>query len=101
MAWIKRNLFFLIGSLVALALMIGGGFFLYQQISEERDVAGKIAEQYGELKNLYDQNPHPGDEHINNIQAAKEQQATLRDYIGKIQPLFQRIPPIPDSGTNR
>jgi len=101
MAWIKRNLFFVIGSLVALALMIGGGFFLYQQISDEGDVAGKIAAQYAELKRLYDQNPHPGDEHIDNIKAAKDQATGLRAYVDKIHPFFQRIPPIPDSAPNK
>ena len=53
MAWIKRNLFFFIGSLVALALMAGGGFFLYQQISDESGVAAKIAEQYASSGTIF------------------------------------------------
>jgi len=101
MAWIKRNLLFLIGSLVALALMAGGGYFLYQQISIEAAVSAKIAEQYTELQRLYKQNPHPGVPPIDNIQAARDEEKTLRDYVKKIHPLFERIPPIPDSGGNK
>jgi len=36
MAWIKRNLFFLIGSLIAVALMVVGVFFLMAQINDEK-----------------------------------------------------------------
>jgi hypothetical protein len=101
MAWIKRNLFFVLGSLVALALMAGGGYFLFQQITDEGAVAAKIAEQYAELKRLVELNPHPGTKDIDNIKAAKDQEAALRGYIGKIHPLFERIPPIPNSAPNR
>src|SRR5271165_6466863 len=99
MAWIKRNLFFLIGSLVALALMAGGGFFLYQQITAEGAVAGQIAQQYTELKRLYSQNPHPGVPPIDNIKTAHDEEIQLRDYTQKIRTDFQHIPAIPD--TNR
>src|ERR1700728_4650621 len=101
MAWIKRNLFFVLGSLVALALMAGGGYFLFQQISDEGAVTAKIAEQYAELKRLYDQNPHPGNKDIDNIKAARDEEASLRTYISKIHPLFEPIPPIPNSAPNR
>lgn len=101
MAWIKRNLFFVLGGLVALGLMVGGGFFLFQKISDEGSVTEQIAKQYAELKRLYEQNPHPGVPPIDNIKAAKEQEASLRAYINKIHPLFERIPPIPDSAPNK
>ena len=35
MAWVKRNLFLLIGGLVALALLGLAGFYLYQRIEED------------------------------------------------------------------
>ena len=38
---------------------------------------------------------------MNNIQAAKDQQKALRAYIEKSRPFFQRIPPIPDTSTNK
>jgi hypothetical protein len=101
MAWIKRNLYFLIGSLVALGLMGVGGYLLFTQISVENQVTADIEKAYADLNALNTQNPHPGNDKIDNIQAAKEQQLALRAYIEKSHPFFQRITPIPDTSTNK
>jgi hypothetical protein len=97
MAWIKRNLYFLIGSIIALALMIVGGVYLFNQISDEGSVADQIKSQYAELDRLVGLNPHPGDGTIDNIKLTKEQTATLRAYVNKAKPFYQRIAPIPES----
>jgi hypothetical protein len=99
MAWIKRNLYFVIGSVIALALMGVGGYYLYTQIADESSVSDQIKAQYAELDRLVGQNPHPGNDTINNIQAAKDQAAALRAYVKKVQPYFQPIPPVPESET--
>lgn len=101
MAWIKRNLYFFLGSLVALALMILGGVMLFKQISDENASAEDIKSKYAELTRLSQQNPHPGEGQINNITAAKEQTATLRTSISKLLPYFQRIAPIPDPAVKK
>jgi hypothetical protein len=101
MAWIKRNLYFLIGSLVALGLMGVGGYLLYTQISAENEVTDAIEKAYHDLNELNMQNPHPGNDKIDNIQAAKDQQIALRTYIDKSRSYFQRTTPIPDTSTNR
>jgi hypothetical protein len=101
MAWIKRNLYFLIGSLVALGLMGVGGYLLFTQISVENQVTADIEKAYADLNALNTQNPHPGNDKIDNIQAAKEQQLALRAYIQKSRPFFQRTTPIPDTSTNK
>jgi len=95
MDWIKRNLYFLIGSLVALALMGFAGWYLYSKWDLNNEILGKLDEQYAELKRLNEQNPHPGSGKINNIKAAKDQQQELRAYIQKSRQYFQRCPPIP------
>ena len=46
MAWIKRNLYFAIGSLVAIILMGAGGFLLYQQMADENKVSEDITGLY-------------------------------------------------------
>ena len=97
MAWIKRNLYFVIGSLVAVALMGVGGFLLFSQISQESQVTENIKAKYAELDALNKANPHPGNEKIENIKAAKEQEQTLRAYTAKTRPYFQRVAPIPDT----
>ena len=71
MDWIKRNLYFLIGSLVALALLGLGGWYLYSKWQLNNEILGKLDEQYTELKRLNGQSPHPGSDQVNNINAAK------------------------------
>ena len=95
MDWIKRNLYFLIGSLVALALMGLAGWYLYSKWQLNNEILGKLDEQYAELKRLNEQNPHPGSDQVNNIQAAKDQQKDMRAYIQKARQHFQLCPPIP------
>ena len=95
MDWIKRNLYFLIGGLLALALMGFAGWYLYSKWQLNNDILGKLDEQYAKLKHLNEQNPHPGSGKIDNIKIAKEQQQELRAYIQKSRQHFQRCPPIP------
>jgi len=95
MDWIKRNLYFLIGSLVALALMGLAGWYLYSKWQLNNEILVKLDEQYAELKRLSGQSPHPGDGKVDNVKAAKDQQQELRAYIQKAYQYFQRCPPIP------
>ena len=95
MDWIKRNLYFLIGSLVALALMGLAGWYLYSKWQLNNDILVGLDEQYAKLKRLSEQNPHPGSGKTDKIKIAWEQQQQLRDYIGKTRPYFQLCPPIP------
>jgi hypothetical protein len=101
MDWIKRNLYFLIGSLVALALMGFAGWYLYSKWQRNNEILGNLDEQYAKLKRLYEQKPHPGSGKIDNIGIAKEQQQELRDYIQKSRQYFQRCPPIPVPESSR
>jgi hypothetical protein len=102
MSWIKRNLFFFIGGLVAVGFMGFGGFLLFNQISEENQLGEEIRQQYAKLNELNNQKPHPGNGPVDNIKTALEQKAALRDYITtKARGYFQRIAPIPDNGGAR
>ena len=100
MDWIKRNLYFLIGGLVALALMGLAGYYLFSTWQANTEILGKLDEQYAKLKRLSEQNPHPGNDKVDNIKAAKEQQKQLQAYIKKAKDYFQLCPPIatPESG---
>src|ERR1700759_4638034 len=101
MAWIKRNLFFLIGALIALALMGVGVFYLLGKINEEAAVTEEIQKQYSDLSTLAKENPHPGNDSIDNIKTAKDQEKALRDYIKKERTFFQPIEAFPDLPTNK
>lgn len=95
MAWVKRNLYFLVGGIVALVLMGLAGWYLYSKWQLNNEVLTKLNEQYGTLGTLNSQNPHPGQGNVNNIQTAKDQQGQLKEFIAKGRKFFQRIPPIP------
>src|ERR1035437_5010971 len=83
MDWIKRNLYFLIGSLVALVLMGLAGWYLYSKWQLNNEILVSLDEQYAKLKRLNENKPHPGSGKVDNIKAAKDQQQELRDYIRK------------------
>src|SRR6516225_22810 len=98
MGWIKRNLFFVIGSLVALILMGLAGWFLYSKWSLNNDVLGSLNGDYEELKRLNSQVPHPGSDSVNNIQMAKDQRTNLVAFLKQTSRYFepcQRIPDLP------
>lgn len=102
MDWVKRNLYFVIGSAVALVLMGLAGFYMYSGWKQKNEVFAKLSEQYAELKRLYDLDPNPGSEKVNNIKAARDQQEQLRTFIRDASARFAPVPRIPDpEGTNR
>lgn len=99
MVWIKRNLFFVIGAVVALALLVFAGYYNYtgwkHKVAEGDNLNGK----YEELKRLNNQNPHPGFAKVDNIKLAREQQKEIREVLGKASEYFQ-VPPAIPSPTN-
>ena len=97
MAWIKRNLFFFIGGLVALALLGAAGFYNYTSWSRNSEKLDKLNEIYGNLKSLNDPASSPGNEKINKIEEAKDQEAQLRGWLDKSRAYFQPIDPVPPS----
>lgn len=97
MAWVKRNLFFLIGSVIALALLGAAGLYLFTKNNQNTELSAKLDAEYGELNQLNAQSPHPGNDKVNNIQAARNQEKQLRDFIGRADRFFEKTSPIPDS----
>ena len=93
MAWIKRNLFFFIGGVLALCLIGVGGWYFYAEYTTEGQSWDKIAGDYDTLRQLNQQNPHPGkkDGQVDNVQTALDQQASLRAWIESTRPYFQSV----------
>jgi len=96
MSWIKRNLYFFIGSLVALILMGMAGWFLYSKWTLNTEIMGNLNSDYDELKKLNSQNPHPGSGQINNIKLAQQERDQVRDFMKKVRGSFQPIAKLPD-----
>lgn len=99
MSWIKRNLFFVLGSVLALGLMIGAGIFNFTRWKSNSDNGEKLKAQYAELERLNNANPNPGSDKVDNITEAKKQEEDLRQFLKKTHQHFERIPAIPDSAT--
>ena len=93
MGWIKRNLFFVIGSVIALVLLGMAGFYTYKSWSANRDAMSNLQSAYSQLQNDKNQNPTPSQE---NIAAAEQQDQQLRDWITQAQAHFEPIAPIPN-----
>jgi hypothetical protein len=99
MAWIKRNLFFFIGGVVALGLLGAAGYYNYTSWSRNSDMLDKLKEIYGTLTALNDPQSNPGNDKVNKIEMAKDQAKQLRDWLDQSKVWFAPIPPIPPSTT--
>jgi hypothetical protein len=95
MAWIKRNLFFVIGGIIALGLLGGAGFYIYKAWNRNATAFNDLNEVVGNLKDLTDQKPSPGNEHTDNTKIAREEDKDLQAWVATSAVYFQPIPPIP------
>ena len=104
MAWIKRNLAFVIGGVVALGLLVAAGFYIYSSWSQNNAARDKLNETYGTLDALTKKTPSPGNDKVNNTQIAVDQQKQLLEWMSSVSGFFQPIPAIPpaigDSGNS-
>lgn len=99
MDWIKRNLIFVIGAVVALVLLGLAGWYSFSGYSNNAARKEELNAQYEELKRLKAMKPAPGEGKVDNIKLAQEQEQEVREFIGKLTQRLQRIPPLPP-GTN-
>ena len=100
MSWVKRNLYFLIGSTVALVLLGLAGYYFYSNLTLNNDNLDKLNAAYDELDKLAKAEPNPGNKEIDNIQIARQQEAQIRDILRREQAYFLPIPPIPNPTNN-
>jgi hypothetical protein len=96
MSWIKRNLYFVILSVVGLALMGVAGWFAYSKWNANNLTLSSLNDDYSHLRDLNNQNPHPGSGQIDNIKTAKEQREELLASVKKTRVVFEPITPIPN-----
>jgi len=100
MDWIKRNLIFVIGAVVALALLSVAGWYSFSGYSRNATEWEQLNKEYEELKRLTNLKPNPGDgKKVDNIKLAQEQDKEAREFLAKLTQRLQRIPSLPE-GTN-
>jgi hypothetical protein len=100
MDWIKRNLGFVLGALIALVLLAGAGWYNYTRYTTYTAAREKLNADYDELKRLYGLQPSPGTDKVDNIKLAREQEQEIRAQLGKLARHFQPIPPVVNHTTN-
>ena len=96
MAWIKRNLFFTIGGAIAVLLLCASAYYNFKSWRHNRNAMQAVSDAYTELENDYNHKPSPGNEQLDNIKAAQEQEQELRKWIEQAKGHFQTAPPIPN-----
>lgn len=95
MGWIKRNLFFTIGGVIALALLGGAAYYNFTNWRDDNNELAQVKDAYDKLKNCYSQTPTPSE---TNILTEKLQEQQLRSWIGQARAHFVPIAPIPNPG---
>ncbi|MGA2867823.1 MAG: hypothetical protein ABSF34_01495 [Verrucomicrobiota bacterium] len=91
----------MIGGLIALGLLGGSGFYIYQGWSRNAQASDKLNEIYNTLQTLGQANPGPGNDQINNTEIARSQTEQIRDWVLSSGNYFLPIDAIPpDSVTS-
>jgi hypothetical protein len=97
MSWIKRNLYFLIGSVVSLALLGVSVWYLFSKMQLNNQKLEELNGAYAELEQLASKKPNPGNEKVDNTKIAKDQQAQASVVLEKVRKFFVPIPRISES----
>jgi hypothetical protein len=95
MGWIKRNLFFVVGGVVALLALGGSGFFIWQGWAANSEASEKLNEIYGKLQELAQSPLQPGNKQVDNTKAARDQEKEILDWMTQARKYFQPIAAIP------
>lgn len=88
MNWIKKNLFLVIGGLVALALLGVAGWFWYTRKAAVDLVTAELNEQTADFQRLMTRDPHPNQD---NIEAARKEQERLTAFLGHARQYFMPV----------
>lgn len=89
MPWIKRNLLFVVGLAVAVALLGFGVFYLLSSKGQADEAAAQLEQKNGEFDQLLNADPYPVED---NIKAAKQEQARVQKFIESARPQFASAP---------
>ncbi len=81
MSWLKRNLFLVVGGVVALALLGGAGYFLWSEKTQADSVTGELQALIDDLTRLTSRDPFPNDANIEAVKVDQKRLATLLEDI--------------------
>jgi hypothetical protein len=81
MQWIKRNLYLVLGGVVALGLLGFAGFYLFTKVRQDQAVTEDLNGATARLETLARRDPYPNPE---NIAAAKEEGVRLQGFLSEV-----------------
>jgi len=97
MSWAKRNLYFVVSCIAAVVLLGLAGWYAYSAYSSNSAHEEELKQDYEKLKTIANKNPGPGNDEVNNIEAAKAQTAQVRERVALMEKFFTPIPGIPNT----
>src|SRR5262249_31245 len=89
MQWIKRNLFLVVGGVIALGLLGFAGFYLYTKIQQDHGVTEELNAATTKLESLAKRDPYPNPE---NIKSAEDEGKHLHNFLGDVEKHFAPAP---------
>src|SRR5437667_4045758 len=92
MNWLKRNLFLVVGGVVALALLGFAIFFLLTRKNMVDEVTAELSTRTEEWKQLVAADPYPNQE---NIEKAKGEQKKLGEFLDQTRKFFVPVASFP------
>lgn len=95
MAWIKRNLLLVVGSVLAAGLLGFGLFYFWTNRQKNKEIETQLEENKNTLKGLIDDDPYPS---RTNITRAKEELERVKVAIEGAKLFFQPVPFDPVTG---
>jgi hypothetical protein len=95
MAWIKRNLFLVVGGLLAVLLLGAGGYYFWTNAQKNKTIEAQLEENKNNLTRLVNQDPTPN---RTNIARAKEEFERARAAAEEAKLFFQPVPFEPVTG---
>jgi hypothetical protein len=104
MGWLKRNMFFAVGGIVAIGLLGAAGFYDFKSFGRNNAALANLTELYGKLKNNTATDSRTlkkysrGNNTVTNIDIARQEDRQLRRWINQTTNYFQPIAPIPKPG---
>src|SRR5437016_3476906 len=89
MLWIKRNLFLVVGGVLAVGLILFGGYYFWTSYDENKSVESKLDESKAELKRLTDLVPSANKENIDHARAELQR---IQTAINQTKTSFTPLP---------
>ena len=81
MNWIKQNVGLVVGCVIALVLMGVAGWYMLTQIEKDTSITTELNSQRQLVRSLYDRDPHPGKDDLDNIGAVQKEQVRVQKLV--------------------